>query len=255
MLFLSIFITSALIAPAAAAGPKCTGAERSVWIGSQPFADHYDGCSRASLGSPAGTINCMSPLYPTLTHGCLECFGAATLCGSQHCAPLCLHNSADPACLTCISTHCMPAMRICVGAASDTDMPNTPSPRGTTTRRPARTRPGVAVLAGGATTATTEAPTTTTTTESFAVSSTTACCTTTGTTAESSITVEPASTTIVTSTSTEIVSTTTVETTTTQAEATTPGPALDPTTTTTKIADMASTLAACFVLIGVSALM
>lgn len=260
MLFRSVFIASALIASSFAAGPRCTPAERNVWIGSQPFADHYDGCSRSALGSPVGTVACMSPLYPALTHGCLECFGQATQCGGFNCAPLCMGNSAAPECLNCISTHCMPAMRTCVGAASDAELPNTPSPREATTRRPARTRPAAAA----ATSTDAPATTTTTTTESATVSSTAAGSTTTESTSASTTTVEPSTTTTedAASTTTEVVTTTIAESTTTeteatttQAEATTPGPAADSTTTTTNGASLASTLAACFVLIGVSALM
>lgn len=134
-----------LVGQTLASPPQCTVSERNVWINNAQFSTKFEECSRRGFGQGVPTVNCLRAEYSSISIPCLTCFGQAAFCGFQNCATQCLANSAHPNCLRCIDSNCSPALRICVGAQSNAELPLPPvaaSPTSAPVYRP-RTRPPV----------------------------------------------------------------------------------------------------------------
>lgn len=112
-----------LVGQTLASSPQCTVSERNVWINNTPFSSKFEECSRRGLGQIVPTVNCLRAEYSSISMPCLGCFGQAAFCGFQNCARQCFSNSSDPVCLRCIDTNCSPALRTCVGAQSNSELP------------------------------------------------------------------------------------------------------------------------------------
>lgn len=145
------------------ASARCSAVERAVWRNNLPFANAFEACSRQSFGMADATTTCLAGRCAGISRPCLTCFGDAAACGGANCAIQCALNSAAPECLTCISTHCFPAMLTCVGASDPSELPVTPgvalAPTAAAVVR-TRARPAAVTTAAPVTVATTTAATT-----------------------------------------------------------------------------------------------
>ena len=139
MLFRPLSVVLAAVTISESFAAQCSATERGLWVGVQPFADRYETCSRSSFGVAAKTSDCIKTSFPGLTASCSQCFGDAAECGRDNCTLECIGSSSAPRCLDCIKLNCTPKMKTCVGAASDAELPLTPTDKTATTAAPATT--------------------------------------------------------------------------------------------------------------------
>jgi hypothetical protein len=136
MIFRRLSVVLAAVTVSDSFAAQCSAAERGLWMGVQPFADRYDTCSRSSFGVAAKTSECIGASFPGLTPSCSQCFGLAAECGRDNCTMECIGSSSAPRCLDCIKLNCTPNMKTCVGAASDAELPLTPTDKTATSVAP-----------------------------------------------------------------------------------------------------------------------
>jgi hypothetical protein len=122
-------------------GPRCSPAERSVWINEIEFTTKYTRCSVEGFGIAERTVDCLSKAYTAISRNCLSCHGEATVCGRISCVNFCAVNPAADSCQACMNQHCIPGFQDCVGASSKLELPLSPTPKPRGVRRPGPVSP------------------------------------------------------------------------------------------------------------------
>ena len=124
-------VISALVLSQCNASASCTAAERQVWFNRVDFSNFYEACARKTRGLSVKTktVECLASKYsePVMRRECLVCFGEAAQCAARGCSLACAMSSSGERCLACMAHKCYGALRQCVGARSDSELPPPPS--------------------------------------------------------------------------------------------------------------------------------
>lgn len=105
---------------------RCSAAEAEVWRGKKQFSLDLNRMANAGLGLPVLVRPKLIEAFKGLSDDCIECFVENVYCGATRCTLVCAARSLSPECLECVNRECVPALRDCIGAKSDADMPPVP---------------------------------------------------------------------------------------------------------------------------------
>ena len=107
-------------------GVRCSNEERSIWFQNPDFTKEYLNCSAKKLGQPGPVGICLHEVYPTLSVGCGECLGEASLCAAKKCFRACIRNQGSPGCRKCFNEQCNQGLLECSGANDASELPMPP---------------------------------------------------------------------------------------------------------------------------------